>query len=117
MMLIAAYLAPNFILWHAGSSINSINHMFGSKDHETDDNSRNNLFTGYLVWGEGWHNTHHANPSASYIGGTLAEYKSQTRLRELAGLEKIVGEKSKKLYQVDVSGLLIRLIGRFHKEN
>jgi fatty-acid desaturase len=87
MMLLAAYLAPNFILWHAGSSINSINHMFGTKDCETDDNSKNNIVTASLVWGEGWHNSHHADSSRSL------------------------------LHPFDISGLLISLIGRFRKEN
>ena len=68
MMLAAAYLAPAAILWHAGSAVNSLNHLSGYRNHDTDDNSHNNLITGYLVWGEGWHNNHHNRPTMSKFG-------------------------------------------------
>ncbi len=62
MLAICAYLAPAAILWNAGSMINSITHIHGYRNFETNDNSRCNLLLGYLVFGEGWHNNHHANP-------------------------------------------------------
>ena len=33
-----------------------------------DDNSRNSSLLGLLVWGEGWHNNHHAFPSSAAFG-------------------------------------------------
>jgi fatty-acid desaturase len=61
MLLLCAYLAPAAILWNAGSFINTITHLHGYKNFETKDNSRCNLFLGYFVFGEGWHNNHHAD--------------------------------------------------------
>ena len=85
MLLIAAYLAPAAILWNLGSAVNNLNHLYGYKPHVTNDHSTNNLFTGYLVWGEGWHNTHHAHPKRSMFG--------------------------EQWWEVDIGGSLIELIG------
>lgn len=62
MLLVFGYLLPAMILWNAGSLINTLNHMQGYRNTDTKDSSTNNLFSGYFVWGEGWHNNHHANP-------------------------------------------------------
>jgi len=37
-------------------------HIFGNRDTDTNDESRNTLLMGILMWGEGWHNNHHAKP-------------------------------------------------------
>ena len=34
--------------------------MWGSEDYETTDNSKNNPLVALLVFGDGWHNNHHA---------------------------------------------------------
>ena len=65
MLLVSCYLVPAAILWNAGSGINTIGHMFGYKSHETNDDSMNNIFLGYFMWGEGWHNNHHFKPNKS----------------------------------------------------
>ena len=65
MLLVCMYLVPVAILWNAGSFINTVNHKFGYRNHDTKDNSKNSFLLGVFVWGEGWHNNHHANP-ASY---------------------------------------------------
>ena len=62
MLLVAAYLFPAMILWNAGSFINTLTHMFGYRNFETTDNSTNIPTLGILMWGEGWHNNHHADP-------------------------------------------------------
>jgi fatty-acid desaturase len=62
-MMIAVYLAPAAILWNAGSFINTLTHMVGYRNHHTQDNSTNIWWLGYIMWGEGWHNNHHAHPS------------------------------------------------------
>ena len=62
MLLVAAYLFPAMILWNAGSFINTLTHMFGYRNHDTNDNSTNIPLLGILMWGEGWHNNHHADP-------------------------------------------------------
>ena len=43
--------------------------MFGYRNYNTNDLSQNNLILGYLGWGQGWHNNHHAHP-AGYDFGT-----------------------------------------------
>lgn len=58
--LIIYYLLPAAILWNAGSLVNTLNHLYGYRNFDTNNNSKNNIITGYLMWGEGWHNNHHA---------------------------------------------------------
>ncbi|MFT7629958.1 MAG: stearoyl-CoA desaturase (delta-9 desaturase) [Mariniblastus sp.] len=53
---------------HMTWSINSICHIFGSRDFKSSDDSRNNLFFGVLSHGEGWHNNHHAFPTSARHG-------------------------------------------------
>lgn len=55
-------------VWHATWSVNSIGHLFGYRNYETSDNSRNNLFVGLFATGEGWHNNHHADPNSAKHG-------------------------------------------------
>ncbi len=47
------------LLIHATLCINSLAHHYGSRDFDTDDHSRNNLFLSIITLGEGWHNNHH----------------------------------------------------------
>jgi fatty-acid desaturase len=65
MLAICAYLAPAAILWNAGSMINTVAHLRGYRNFDTDDNSQCSLPLGYLVFGEGWHNNHHADPRSA----------------------------------------------------
>jgi len=58
--VVFGYFVPTLLVWHAGSFINTLNHSYGYRNFETKDLSTNNLLTGYLVSGEGWHNNHHA---------------------------------------------------------
>lgn len=57
-----------FMVHHVTWSVNSICHMWGSRDHDTDDESRNNFWVGVLALGEGWHNNHHAFPTSARHG-------------------------------------------------
>jgi stearoyl-CoA desaturase (delta-9 desaturase) len=49
-------------------AVNSVCHSFGSQAFATGDESRNNRLVAVLAFGEGWHNNHHAFPSAAYHG-------------------------------------------------
>jgi stearoyl-CoA desaturase (delta-9 desaturase) len=40
-------------------TINSFDHMYGSRRYNTPDTSRNNLLLALITLGEGWHNNHH----------------------------------------------------------
>jgi len=47
---------------HNTWAVNSVTHLWGYRNYETDENSRNNVFVGLSSMGEGWHNNHHADP-------------------------------------------------------
>lgn len=59
-----------FMVHHVTWSVNSICHFWGSRDHQTGDESRNNFLMGIFGLGEGWHNNHHAFPSSARHGLT-----------------------------------------------
>lgn len=54
-------------VWHITWSVNSISHLFGYRNYETNDDSRNNWFVTLLTAGEGWHNNHHADPASASV--------------------------------------------------
>lgn len=56
------------LVWHSTWSVNSITHLWGYRNYETGESSRNNLIVGYLSAGEGWHNNHHADPRSARFG-------------------------------------------------
>ena len=56
--------------WHVTFCINSLNHVWGTRPFETEDDSRNNLLLAILCFGEGWHNNHHAFQSSCRQGHT-----------------------------------------------
>jgi stearoyl-CoA desaturase (delta-9 desaturase) len=53
---------------HSVWSVNSLCHIIGSRPYRSNDNSRNNLFLAIAVFGDGWHNNHHAFPRSAYHG-------------------------------------------------
>ena len=57
-----------FLYQHATFSVNSICHMFGRRDYRSRDEARNNWLVALLVFGEGWHNNHHAFPASARHG-------------------------------------------------
>jgi stearoyl-CoA desaturase (delta-9 desaturase) len=57
-----------FVMHHITWSINSICHTFGTRPYESPDVARNNGVFGWLGWGEGWHNNHHAFPKSAFLG-------------------------------------------------
>jgi fatty-acid desaturase len=62
-----------FVL-HGTWSVNSVSHVFGYRNYETRDNSRNNWLVALISHGEGWHNNHHASPRAARHGHRWYEY-------------------------------------------
>lgn len=55
-------------VWHITWSVNSLTHLFGYRNYETGENSRNNWFVALVSNGEGWHNNHHADQRAASHG-------------------------------------------------
>ena len=76
-----------FLYQHATFSVNSICHMFGRRDFESRDESRNNWFVAALVFGEGWHNNHHAFPASARHG--LRRSQIDISWWVIRGLERI----------------------------
>jgi stearoyl-CoA desaturase (delta-9 desaturase) len=56
------------VLHHVTYSINSLCHMFGKRDFETTDESRNLAWLALPTLGEAWHNSHHAFPTSAVHG-------------------------------------------------
>ena len=57
-----------FVLHHFTYSINSLCHVFGKRDFETTDESRNLALIAIPTLGEAWHNNHHAFPTSAAHG-------------------------------------------------
>lgn len=60
-------IARVVVMWHVTWSVNSLGHMFGYRNYDTDDHSKNNWFVAIISSGEGWHNNHHADQSAATV--------------------------------------------------
>jgi stearoyl-CoA desaturase (delta-9 desaturase) len=54
--------------------VNSVTHLWGYRNYETDERSRNNVFVGLWSNGEGWHNNHHADPRSAAHGHRWWEF-------------------------------------------
>jgi fatty-acid desaturase len=67
-VLVWGVVARTVYVWHVSAFVNSVSHLWGYRNFETNDDSRNNLFVGYYAHGEGWHNNHHADPQAAMHG-------------------------------------------------
>jgi stearoyl-CoA desaturase (delta-9 desaturase) len=79
--------------WQITWFVNSAGHLWGYRNYETDENSRNNWWVGLLSNGEGWHNNHHADQRAAAHGHRWWEFDVTwitIRLLELVGLAKDV---------------------------
>ncbi len=65
-----AYTGWSMVVWglflrmvvvlHVTWLVNSASHMWGYRNYQTTDDSRNCWWVGLLAFGEGWHNNHHA---------------------------------------------------------
>jgi fatty-acid desaturase len=88
------------VMWHLTWSVNSVTHIWGYRNYETPDDSRNNYLTGMLTGGEGWHNNHHADPTSARHGHNWWEFDltwQTVRLLMLLGLAKDVALPSPSL--------------------
>ena len=72
------YMATSLLVWglflrmvtvlHATWFVNSASHIWGYRNYETTDDSRNNWWVALITYGEGWHNNHHAYPRMAKHG-------------------------------------------------
>jgi stearoyl-CoA desaturase (Delta-9 desaturase) len=61
-------LVRTFLIHHVTWSVNSVCHVFGKREFNTNDQSHNEWAVGLLAFGEGWHNNHHAFPRSAFHG-------------------------------------------------
>ena len=77
------------LVWHITWSINSVTHIWGYRNYDTRDDSRNNLLVGLVSNGEGFHNNHHADPRSAAHGMRWFELDVSfitIRMLEMVGL-------------------------------
>jgi fatty-acid desaturase len=100
----------NFVLWggvvrivlmlHITWFVNSASHLFGYRNYDTPDHSRNCWWVGLLAAGEGWHNNHHFNPVSAAHGHKWWEVDFTFQIirgLEIVGLATNVALPSRKL--------------------
>lgn len=73
-ILIWGVFVRTVVSWHITWSVNSVTHLWGYRNYDTDENSRNNILVGLLSNGEGWHNNHHADPRSARHGHLWWEF-------------------------------------------
>ena len=71
--LVIGFFGSTVLLWHATFTVNSLNHVWGSRRFATNDTSRNNLLLALITMGEGWHNNHHHYQASARQGFTWWE--------------------------------------------
>jgi stearoyl-CoA desaturase (Delta-9 desaturase) len=74
------------VFQHITWSVNSICHMFGRRDFDVRDESRNNWLLALPSLGEAWHNNHHAFPSSAVHG--LGKRQFDVSALVIRGLER-----------------------------
>lgn len=67
-LLVWGMFARLVFVLHSTWFVNSASHMWGYRNYETTDDSRNNWWVALITYGEGWHNNHHAYPRMARHG-------------------------------------------------
>ncbi len=73
-LLVWGVFVRTVLVWHITWSVNSVTHVWGYRNYETGDSSRNNWLVGLWSNGEGWHNNHHADQRAAAHGHNWWEF-------------------------------------------
>ncbi len=92
-----AYFVPTILSWHLTFFVNSLCHIWGARPFDTQDDSRNNYVFAAIMFGEGWHNNHHAWPKNARLGLTPFQFDLGfyfIKLLKLFGLVWDVNEKT-----------------------
>jgi stearoyl-CoA desaturase (delta-9 desaturase) len=85
--LVWAGLVRIFLYQHATFAVNSVCHMWGRRHFRSRDEARNNWLVALLVFGEGWHNNHHAFPASARHG--LRRFQLDPSWWVIRGLERL----------------------------
>jgi stearoyl-CoA desaturase (delta-9 desaturase) len=78
---------------HATWLVNSATHLWGRQRFDTGEDSRNSWWVALLTFGEGWHNNHHAFPTAARHGLKWYELDLNwigIRVLQMVGLAKSI---------------------------
>ena len=67
-MLIWGLCVRMVVAYHSTWFVNSATHLWGYRNYETGDESRNLWWVALVSYGEGWHNNHHAHPTVAPAG-------------------------------------------------
>ena len=105
-VLIWGVFVRTVLVWHITWSVNSLAHVWGYRNYETDENSRNNWFVGLVSNGEGWHNNHHADQRSAKHGHKWWEFDVTwltIKFLKAAGLAKEVVMPSHRLAKVEIA--------------
>jgi len=86
-MLIWGFFVRMVFVYHVTFFVNSASHLWGYRNYDTDDDSRNLWWVGLLAWGEGWHNNHHAYQRLARAGHKWWEIDLTYAF--ILGLEKV----------------------------
>jgi len=92
-LLIWGVFVRTVVVWHITWSVNSFAHLWGYRNYETGEQSRNNWIVALISNGEGWHNNHHADSRSARHGHRWWEVDVvylTIRLLEMAGLARNV---------------------------
>ncbi|MCO6454579.1 MAG: fatty acid desaturase [Pirellulaceae bacterium] len=73
-LLVWGVFVRTVFVWHVTWSVNSLTHLWGYRNYETTDSSRNNWLVALLAHGEGWHNNHHAEQRSAAHGHRWSEF-------------------------------------------
>ncbi len=63
-----AFCLRTVVAYHSTWFVNSATHIWGYRNYDTTDHSRNLWWVAVAAYGEGWHNNHHAHPRLARAG-------------------------------------------------
>ncbi|HEY5316007.1 MAG TPA: acyl-CoA desaturase [Pirellulales bacterium] len=79
-LLVWGVIVRTVYVWHITWAVNSLSHLFGYRNYETNDHSRNNWFVALITGGEGWHNNHHHDPTSASVQHRWYEFDMNYRI-------------------------------------
>jgi fatty-acid desaturase len=104
-LLVWGVFVRTVLVWHITWSVNSATHLWGYRNYDTDEASRNNVIVAILASGEGWHNNHHADPRSARHGHLWWEIDLtwlMIRLLATLGLARDVATPSPHIRQMQI---------------
>lgn len=73
-LLYFSWIVPVALTNLAFNTFLFMGHGDGYENHHVENSSTNNFLHGYILWGEGWHNNHHAKPWSYKFGDNWWEF-------------------------------------------